>query len=603
MSSTNTLIARHEVPLEQTWNAESVFATVDDWKAEYAAVQAALPQIAPFVGTLTQDGARYADWSDLVQTLYRRTYKLYFYAVMSSSVNTGDTTAKALTGQVMGLVAQLQSSSAFAEPELLAVGHERIESLIADEPRLAGYQQWAHDLFRQQQHVLSREVEEVLGLVDAPFRMVEDIASELANSDLTFEDATGSDGTHFRITQATFQTAMDNPDREIRRTAWNNYQDRYLAFKNTFAQTYLTHVRQKVMQARLRKYDSVLHMALGVNNLPVSVFHNLIDTFKTNIGTWQRFWDVKRRVLKQDDLRPYDIWSPMTSQSPVVPFEQAVEHISAGLAPLGEDYVRVLRQGCLQDRWVDRAVNVGKRQGAFSFGTFDTMPFIMMSYDDSLGAMSTLAHELGHSMHSWHTRRAQPPLYASYSMFLAEIASNFNQAMTRAHLFSQAPDRNFKLALIQESIDNFHRYFFIMPTLARFEFEVYSRAERDEPLTTDDLLEIMSGLYAEGYGSTMSDDPTRTAITWAQFMHLYEPYYTFQYSTGISAAHAFSADILNNTPDAAERYLGFLKAGTSAYSLDVLQQAGLDMATPAVVEKTYGVLAGIVDQLESLIEA
>ncbi len=599
---TELLKDRAQIPVEETWNAESVFPTVADWQAAFEALQALLPQLKDYPGTLTQSGARLADYLALAEDLNRRAAKLYFYAMMSSAVNTYDANARTLTGQILGLYAQMQALMAFAEPELLAAGREAVTALLAQDERLQDRAQWLDNLFRQQAHVLSQEVEEVIGLFQAPFRMVEEIFNELANTDLTFPDAVGSDGQTFKITQATIGTALESPDRDIRRSAWNGYADRYLEFKNTFAQTYLTHVRQKVTEARLRKYDSVLHMALDVHNLPTSVFHNLIDTFKANLGTWQRFWDVKRRALKQADLRPYDIWAPMTANAPIVPFEQAVDYISAGMQPLGEDYVRVLREGCLQRRWVDRAVNVGKRQGAFSYGTYDTMPFIMMSYDNSLGAMSTLAHELGHSLHSYHTNHTQPYHYSSYSIFLAEVASNFNQAMTRAYLFSQPLDRSFKLALIQEAIDNFHRYFFIMPTLARFEYEVYSRAERDEPLTTDTLLEIMRGLYAEGYGTTMTDDPDRTAITWAQFQHLYEPYYTFQYATGISAAHAFSADILNGVAGAAERYLAFLRAGRSAYPLDVLRAAGADMTTPAVVEKTYGVLASIVDQLESLID-
>ncbi len=599
--TTELLIPRADVPKEHTWNAESVFSDHAAWKAEYQSLHQTLPQIAEYPGTITQSGARLADWIELSQTLQRRASKLYFYAVMSASVNTNDTPAKALVGQIMGLSAQLESAAAFANPEILAGGEDHLNQLIASEPRLKGYEQWAHDLFRQQKHVLSKEVEEVLGLVGAPFGMVEEIASELANSDLKFADAIGSDGTPFPITQATLNTALESNDRTLRRNAWNEYNDRYLAFKNTFAQTYLTHVKQQVTLSRLRKYESVLHMVLDVHNLPTSVYHNLVDTFKANISTWQRFWDVKRRVLKQDDFRPYDIWAPMTQKPPVVSYQQAVEWISEGMKPLGEDYVNILRKGTLEDRWVDRAVSVGKRQGAFSFGTFDTMPFIMMSFDDSLGAMSTLAHELGHSLHSYHMRREQPPVYADYSMFLAEVASNFNQAMTRAYLFKTNPDRDFKLSLIQEAIDNFHRYFFIMPTLARFEHEVYSRAEKDESLTTEDLLEIMSGLYAEGYGSTMNDDPERTAITWAQFGHLYAPYYTFQYATGISAAHALSTDILAGSEEARQKYIGFLNAGSSRYSLDVLTAAGAEMSNPAVVEKTYGVLAGIVDQLESLI--
>jgi oligoendopeptidase F len=595
------LTPRAEVPTAQTWNAESVFPSHDAWKAEYAAVAEALKAVAAYPGTLSQSPARLADWFELSQSLARRVWKLYFYGAMSAAVNTDDVPAKALLGQAGALYGQFAAAVAFANPEIIALGRDAVMAMIAAEPRLALYRQWADNLFRQQAHVRSQEVEEVLGLINDPFRGVEEIASELANTDLPIADAHDSAGKPFKVTQATVWTAQENPDRALRRSAWNNYSDAYLAFKNTFAQSLITAVKQRVALARIRRYDTVLEAQLSEHNLPVSVFHNLIDTFKANIGTWHRFWDVKRRILGYDTLHPYDIWAPMTQKPPAVTYEQAVDWICEGMKPLGDDYVRVMREGCLEKRWVDYALSEGKRQGAFSYGTYDTMPFIMMSFDGGLGAMSTLAHELGHSMHSYHSKRHQPFIYSGYSMFLAEVASNFNQAMTRAYLFRQFPDRDFKLALIQEAIDNFHRYFFIMPTLARFEYEVYSRAERDEPLTVDDLMEIMSGLYAEGYGTTMTDDPTRTAMTWAQFGHLYEPYYTFQYATGISAAHALSADILAGVPGARERYIQFLSAGCSAYPLDVLQAAGADMRTPAVVEKTYGVLARMVDELESLI--
>jgi oligoendopeptidase F len=595
------LTPRAEVPAAQTWNAESVFASHDAWKAEYAAVAEALKAVAAYSGTLSQSPVRLADWLELVQALARRVMKLYFYGAMSAAVNTNDVPAKALLGQAGALYGQFSAVTAFANPEIIAMGREAVMAMIAAEPRLAVYRQWADDLFRQQAHVRSQEVEEVLGLINDPLRGVEEIASELANTDLVIADALDSAGKPFRVTQATVWTAQENPDRALRRSAWNNYNDAYLAFKNTFAQALITAVKQRVALARIRRYDSVLEAQLSQHNLPVSVFHNLIDTFKANIGTWHRFWDVKRRVLGYDTLHPYDIWAPMTHKPPAVTYQQAVDWICEGMKPLGDEYVHVMRQGCLENRWVDYALSEGKRQGAFSYGTYDTMPFIMMSFDGGLGAMSTLAHELGHSMHSYYSKRHQPFVYSDYSIFLAEVASNFNQAMTRAYLFRQFPDRDFKLALIQEAIDNFHRYFFIMPTLARFEYEVYSRAERDEPLTVDHLMEIMSGLYAEGYGATMTDDPGRTAMTWAQFGHLYEPYYTFQYATGISAAHALSADILAGVPGSRERYIQLLSAGCSAYPLDVLQAAGADMRTPAVVEKTYGVLARMVDELESLI--
>jgi oligoendopeptidase F len=596
-----TIPPRSAIPQAQTWNKESVYADLDAWHADYQEVESMMTELDGYAGTLSQSPDRLADWLEAQSMLERRTFKLYFYAVMSTSVDGTDDGIKALVGQAMSLYGKVNAFCAFTDPEILAIGEAQVMAWVQSEPRLNVYAHAFQDLFRQQQHVLSREVEEVLGLLREPFENVENIASELGNSDLRFDDARDSAGNGFPITQGTLQIALQSPDRALRRSAWNNYSDAYLSVKNTFAQTYLTSVKQSVLLARLRRYDSVLSMKLAPNALPLSVFHNLIATFQANIKTWHRFWDVKRRLLGQDTLQPYDIWAPMASEEPKVSYEQSVDWISEGLRPLGEDYVQVMRDGCLKNRWVDYAINEGKRQGAFSFGTYDTMPFIMMSYDDSLGGMSTLAHELGHSMHSYYTRKDQPHVYGRYSMFVAEVASNFNQAMTRAYLFETHSDRNFTLALIQEAIDNFHRYFFIMPTLARFEYAIHTRAEQNKPLSTDFLLETMRELYAEGYGTTMTDDPQRTAITWAQFLHLYEPYYTFQYATGISAAHALAQDIRKGDEDARQRYRKFLSAGSSLYPIDALKMAGVDMSTPHAIEQTYQVLSDMVDRLESLI--
>jgi oligoendopeptidase F len=330
------------------------------------------------------------------------------------------------------------------------------------------------------------------------------------------------------------------------------------------------------------------------------VFHNLIDTYKKNIPTWHKYWSVRRRVLGVDSLQPYDIWAPLTSKPPVVPFEQAVEWISNGMKPLGDDYVRVLRQGCLEDRWVDRAVNEGKRTGAFSFGTYDTMPFIMMSYDDSMGGLSTLAHELGHSMHSYLSKQNQALVNSRYTLFAAEVASNFNQAMTRAYLREANPDTLFQIALIEEAMSNFHRYFFIMPTLARFELEVHQRVEKGQGVTADELIDLCADLFAEGYGTEMNFDRQRIGITWATFGHLYNAYYVYAYATGISAAHELAKGILAGKPNASKNYVEFLSMGGALYPIDALKHAGVDMMKPDAVETTFGVLADMVNRLEKL---
>ncbi len=313
---------------------------------------------------------------------------------------------------------------------------------------------------------------------------------------------------------------------------------------------------------------------------------------------------MRRRALGYDTLHVYDEKAPLTPNKPHVPFAQGVEWVLHGLEPLGDEYVSAARRGILEQRWVDVYPNQGKRAGAFSTGSPGTQPFILMSYNDDLFSMSTLAHELGHSMHKYFTNQTQPYVYNRYGIFLAETASNFNQAMVRAHLLKTYADPQFQIAVIEEAMSNFHRYFFIMPTLARFELEIHTRIERGQALTARNMTDLLADLFGEGYGSQVQMDRERVGITWAEFpTHLYMNFYVYQYATGISGAHALSEAILSGQPGAVERYLGFLKSGGSQYPLDTLKQAGVDLTTPEPVETTFGVLAGLVDHLEGLLSA
>ena len=509
---------------------------------------------------------------------------------------------KGMLGQAQGMYGNYMAAVAFADPELLSLDSDMLAGWIDEYDALRDYRQYIHNLLRTRRHVLSAEVESALGLVSEPLSRVESIRNALINVDMRFDSAVDSEGVEKPLVQSTISQLLSEGDRQIRKTAWENYADGFLANSNTLAAAYLASVKRNVVMARLRGYDSVLHAKLSPNNIPVEVFHNLIDTCVKHLPTWHRYWDARRRVMGFDAIHPYDLWAPLTQDDPKLSFPAAVELIAEGMAPLGDEYVAILRRGCLEERWVDYAINEGKSEGAFSDGAYDTHPFIMMSFDGTLSSMGTLAHELGHSLHSYLTRKHQAFVNSGYSMFAAEVASNFNQAMTRSHLFAHNSDRAFQLALIQEAMDNIHRYFFIMPTLARFELEVHTRMENDEPLTPETLNEIMSGLYAQGYGETMTDDARRTGVTWAQFGHLYEPYYTFQYATGISAAHALANGILaGDDAEAVPRYLAFLRLGGAAYPIDALSDAGVDMSTPAAVEETFKVLEALVDRLESLI--
>ena len=597
----STVPTRQEVPIESTWDHESVFLSFEAWREEYQATAAALKDIESYKGTLSTSPARLAEWFEFSSGLARRVWKVYMYPALWQECDGHHEAIKGMVGQAQGLVGQYMAAAAFADPELLAMNRDTLSTWTREADALKLYQHYISNLLRTQKHVLSGEVEAVLGMLSEPLNRIESIRSALTNRDMNFAPARGSDGETRPLVQSSRDKLLSDSDRQIRKTAWENYADRFLEMNNTLAATYLTSVKRNVAMARLRGYDSVLHAKLSPNSIPVDVFHNLIDTYRKHIPTWHRYWDVRRRALGYETIHPYDLWAPLTDDEPQLSFEEAVDKIASGMAPLGDAYVQQLRRGCLEERWVDYAINDGKSEGAFSDGSYDTHPFIMMSFDGSLSSMGTLAHELGHSMHSYYTRRHQPFIYSGYSMFAAEVASNFNQAMVRAHLFASSDDRGFQLALIQEAMDNIHRYFFIMPTLARFEYEVHTRMENDAPLTPDMLNEIMADFYAEGYGDTMSDDPRRTGSTWAQFGHLYEPYYTFQYATGISAAHALANAILAGDDDAVERYLGFLAAGGADYPLNVLKAAGVDMSTPQAVEETFKVLENLVDRLEGLI--
>jgi oligoendopeptidase F len=602
MANTETVIPSHsEIESRYTWNAASVFQSVEALEAEFDAVVAALSGLAEFQGHLADGAAVVSAALDAVQSLARRVGILAVYAGMDYAVDTQNQPAAKRYGRAQGLSGQLAAASAFVGPELLAIGEDTVRAWLIEEPRLAYLKHYVDNLFRKQTHVRSAEVEELLGLLVAPFANVETTASMLTDADFKFPAAAGSDGSVQPVTQGTLDKILAGADREARRTAWEGYMDTFLAHKNTLASNLLTSVKYNVFSMRARRHTSTLEMALAEHNTPVEVFHSLIATFRKNLPTWQRYWRVRRKALGVDILQPYDIWAPLGGERPPISYERAVALICDGLAPMGEEYVTAVRRGCLEERWVDAMPCQGKMGGAFSSGSSGTYPFIMMSYTGEVFSLSTLAHELGHSMHSYLTWQNQPVLYSDYGMFVAEVASNFHQAMVRAHLLANETDPAFQIAVLEEAMSNFHRYFFIMPTLARFELEVHQREERGEGMSADDMIGLMADLFADGYGDSVNVDRERTGITWATFGHLYVDYYVFQYATGISGANALARRILAGTPGAVEDYLSFLKVGDSLYPVDALKLAGVDLTTPAPVEAAFEVLAGLVDRLEKLV--
>ena len=591
------LRTRDETPAQYKWNKESVFASDEAWDDAFSELSDMLPQVAAFQGRLGEGPALLAEVLDLTQDLRKRLGILYVYAGMSYAVDTGDQAASARQARVQGMAGRLMAALSFINPELLALGKDLLDSWLAEEPSLAIAGHFLDDLFRQQAHVRSGEVEEILGLTADPFGSAYSTYMALAESDLTFAPAIDSQGQEVEVTQSTFGGILQRDDREVRRTAWESYQDGHFAFRNTLASSLSSSMRQSVFNMRARRHATTLDMTLFNDNIPTTVFYNLIETFRRHLPTWHRYWRVRRKALGVKTLQPYDIWAPLTREVPHIPYEQAVDWVCDGLAPLGKDYVATMRRGCLEDRWIDVFPNKGKSSGAFSSGSPGTHPFIMMSYDEDAISLGTLAHETGHSMHSYLIWQNQPVLYSEYTIFAAEVASNFHQAMMRAHLFNLDLDRNLQIALIEEAMANFHRYFLVMPTLASFELDMHQRVERGEGLTADVMVGALADLVAEGYGDEVQIDRDRVGIDWATFPHLYADYYVFQYATGISAANALANRILSGTAGAVDDYLAFLRSGASMYALDSLKLAGIDMTTPEPVEETYQVLSGLIDRL------
>ena len=597
---TNRVPGRSDIPEQYKWDAASIFESSRQWQAEVQETSQLLKQISAYQGHLGESPKILLEALQSMEEVTGRAGRIAAYAYVDYHVDTGDQAAARRYGEATALNGQLHAATAFYGPELLQVGKAILESWLESEPGLEVYRQFFENIFRKQAHIRSGEVEELLGLLRDPFQGAETTFSMLSNSDMKFPPAQSTQGVERPITDGTLGTLLADPDRVVRRTAWEGYYDTYLSFKNTLASNLSTSFKQDWVKARARRHTSALESALFEHNIPVQVFHNLIDTFRENLPTWHRYWAVRRKILGVETLHPHDIWAPLTQSQPRVTYEQAVEWIVQGLRPMGDEYVSVLRKGCLEQRWVDVYPNRGKVSGAFSAGRKGTHPFIVMNYNNTLFSLSTLAHELGHSMHSYYTWQTQPVIYSKYSLFIAEVASNFHQAMVRAHLLEQVPDPAFQVSLIEEAMSNFHRYFFIMPTLARFELEMHTRIERGEGLSADEMIDILAGYFAEGYGKEMDFNRERVGVTWATFAHLYEQYYVFQYATGISGAHALARRILARENGAVDDYLGFLKSGSSGYPLEVLNQAGVDLTTPAPVRETFQILSGLVDRLEAL---
>lgn len=595
--TTNTPPARSDIPVELTWDLTTIFATVADWETAFALASTYPAKLAGYKGRVRRSARLLAEYLEASSTAYELLHKLYVYASMSSDQDTTVSAPKALKDRVLQLWSDTSAATSFYLPEVLSIKPERLAGYIASKPSLQARQHEFDEINRSRPHVRSHEVQELLATTQIVGQGPDTIYGALTNADLVLPMVKGEDGQEVRLTEDNYQLFLDSKNRDVRRAAFEALFGTYRGLRNTVSAMYAAQVNVDIFKARSSKYSGCLAQALEDINVPASVYDSLVETVHANLPLLHRYLDVRRRILGVDELHMWDLYVPLLGEvDDKIAYADAQETVLAALAPLGEEYVNALRAG-FAARWVDVMPNKGKQGGAYSGGAHGTNPFILLNWQGNIDSMFTLAHEAGHSMHSFFSRLTQPRHYSDYTMFVAEVASTTNEALLAHYLLSKTMDPAMRLYIINAQLENIRLTLVRQTLFAEFEREAHARAEAGEPLTPDLLCEIHKALNEKYYGAAVKVDDL-IDIEWARIPHFYNSFYVYQYATGISAAMALSRQILTEGAPAVERYLNFLKGGSSDFSINLLKGAGVDLSTPAPIQAAFDAFAEYLDLFE-----
>lgn len=595
------VLTRQDVDVSETWNLESIYASNEAWEEEFESVKAMLPLLVEYKGRLGQSADTLYEGLQLRDEVSRRLYKLYTYAHMRYDENTADSFYQAMNDRARTLASQIGATLAFMTPELLAVPETTIEAYLNENADLAMYRHAFDELNQEREHVLTEAEEailakagEVLGQSGTTFGM-------LNNADLTFPKIKGEDGEETELTHGRFITFLESSDRSVREAAFKAMYGTYAKYTNTLASTLAGSVKKDNFYADVRKFPSARAAALHGNAIPESVYDGLVEAVHEHLPLLHRYVALRKRVLGLDELHMYDMYTPLVSEVEMkVSYEEAKQLMVEGLAPLGAEYKHILEEG-LSERWVDVRETRGKRSGAYSSGAYDTQPFILMNWQDNINNLFTLAHEFGHSVHSYYTRKSQPYPYGDYSIFVAEVASTTNEALLNDYLLKKVTDRKEKLYLLNNQLETFRGTLFRQTMFAEFEHAIHDAARLGQSLTPEFLTSTYYALNQKYFGKEIVLDE-EIGLEWARIPHFYYNYYVYQYATGISAAAALTDQILEEGQPAVERYINnFLKAGSSDYPIEVLKAAGVDMTTKAPVEAALRQFERVLDEFEALL--
>lgn len=593
------ILQRNEIAEKDTWAIEDMFATDEQWKEEYRQLKEELPVLEAYKGTLKDGADRLAGCLDFYFNAKHRLERIYVYANQKYHEDTGNAVYQDLSGQAQTLSVAFESAASFLIPELMALPAQLLLEYRKKEAGLALYDLMIDRIQRKKEHILSGEMEEVLAKAKEFAGAPSEIFSMFSNADITFEEV-HSDGMTVPLTQGSFVPLEMSPDRAVRKEAFEHLYEAYKSHVNTLASIFAANVRQEAFYADMRHYPSSMAMELDEGNIPVSVYKNLIDTVHTRMDLMHRYVALRKKLLGVEELHMYDVYVPIVADAAArITFEEAKQMVMEGLAPLGEDYLSHLKEG-FENRWIDVYENKGKRTGAYSWGAYGTHPYVLLNHHEDLEHVFTLAHEMGHALHSYYSDQKQPFQYAGYLIFVAEVASTCNEALLMTHLLNKTEDKKEKAYLINSFLEKFKGTMYRQTMFAEFEMLTHEMSAKGTTLTADVLCRTYYDLNVKYFGPDMVSDDL-IAYEWAKIPHFYNPFYVYQYATGFSAAIALSRRILKEGEPAVRDYIDkFLSAGSSADPIEILKAAGVDMSSPQPIEEALGLFEELLDQMEEL---
>jgi len=597
----NKVLTRTEVPTDLTWRLEDIFSSDDTWESEYKEVSELAKKAETFKGTFENGADALFQAFTFKDELLERIYRLYTYSHMRYDQDTTNSHYQAMDSRIKTLLVKVSTGLSFMTPEILSLDESQLTKYVDDHEGLQLYKQVLKEINEMRPHVLPAEQEALLAQVSEVANASSQTFSMLNNADLVFPTIKDDNGEEVELTHGRYSRFLESEDRRVREDAFRAMYGTYGKFRNTFASTLAGNVKRDNVNARVRNYESARHAAMSENHIPEQVYDNLVNTVNKNLHLLQRYVSLRKKVLGVEELHMWDLYTPLVKEAKMeIPYEDAKEIMLKSFAPLGEEYVSIATKG-LDNRWVDVLENKGKRSGAYSSGAYGTNPYILMNWQDNVNNLFTLAHEFGHSLHSYYSRENQPFTYGDYSIFVAEVASTCNEALLNEHLLNTIEDEQKRIYLLNYWLEGFRGTVFRQTMFAEFEHLIHKMDQDGEALTADKLTEVYYDLNKKYFGDDLVVDE-EIGLEWTRIPHFYYNYYVYQYATGYSAAVALSNQILSEGQPAVDRYINdFLKAGCSDTPIEVLKKAGVDMTSATPIEKACKVFEEKLTELESLL--